>query len=370
MKPLKMLSVVTVVLAVALLDLGSTLLAAEPEDLWRELAQMSKGERDKRLLLGAQKEGMVVWYVNLNVDHVNKLRAAFEKRYSGIKMEFWRGGGDKTANRLLTESRAGKFAADVVHGGNEYQTALTKAGLIGSYSSPERNAYREAFKDSAGAWTSFVTNLVVIAYNTRLVSKAEAPQSYEDFLAPQWRGNFALDTDPDHMVIGLLKRRGAEATEQFMRGLVKNDIQVRRGHTLITQLVCAGEFKAAMELYAYRVAELKHEKGCPLELVFPDPTPGGVEPLSVARRAPHPHAAALLVDFLLAEEGQRILAQNGWISGRQGIRAKYPEIDVEARGVRFLTLTPDDAERWGPDYQKIRQEMLLGRSPGPGAAPR
>jgi ABC-type Fe3+ transport system substrate-binding protein len=60
-------------------------------------------------------------------------------------------------------------------------------------------------------------------------------------------------------------------------------------------------------------------KQAPVELVFPEPyvtakTPTGVW---IGSRAPHPHAAALFVDFLLSKRGQEMMAAQGrWVSRR------------------------------------------------------
>ena len=333
----------------------------EPEDTWKELTRVSGEERQKRLLSGAKAEGKALLYGNIDADHLERLRLDFERRYAGIKLEVWRASGEKTSNRVLTEARAGKYAVDVVAPSNEHLPVLMQAGLIGRYSSPGRNAYPDFHKDREGYWSSYDYNLAVIAYNSRLVSASEAPKKYEDFLNPKWKGDFALDMDPDKAVMGWLKSWGYEKTEKFMRALIKNDVVVRKGHTLLAQLLCAGEFKLALELYAYRVVSLKHEKGCPVEIVYPDPTPGAVTPLSIAKRAPHPYAAALLVDYIISEPAQRILAERGRLSGRRGIAPKYPDLDVEAKKVRLLLLRPEDAEQMGKRYQQLREEFILQR---------
>ena len=343
------------------LFLCSSLYGADPDEIWRGLGKLSGEERQKSLAAAAKAEGKVVFYANISADHLEVLRQDFEKRYSGIKLEMWRGSGERTSNRILTETRAGKFDADVVGPGNEHFPALMKAGLVGRYSSPERASYSDSHKDRDGYWTSYVYNLAVIAYNTKLVSAAEAPRTYEDFLNPKWKGNFAIDMEPDRAVMGWLKTWGEEKTERFLRSLIKNDAVVRKGHTLLTQLLCAGEFKTAIELYAYRVAELKNDKGCPVGIVYPEPTPGAVTPLVVAKRAPHPHAAALLVDYLLSEPSQKILAERGWFSGRRGVKPKYPELDVEGKGIRVLLLRPEDAERLEKKYLQLREEFLMKR---------
>ncbi len=338
----------------------SPALSKEPEDIWAELARLSGGERPKRLLSGARSEGKVVFYTNLSADHLELLRQDFEGRFQ-VTLESWRASGEKTANRFLTEGRSGKFVADAVTPSNEHVVSLIRAGLVGLYNSPERSSYSEPNRDREGYWTSHDNNMAIIAYNTKLVSAAEAPKKYEDFLSAKWKGNFALDMDPDKALMGWLKSWGEEKTRKFLQGLIKNDVAVRKGHTLAAQLLCAGEFKAAMDLYIYRVADLKRAKGCPVEIVYPDPTPGAVGPLVVAKRSPHPYGAALLTDYILSEAGQKLLSSVGRISGRRGIKPKYPDMDFEGKGVRVLLLTPQDTEKLEKKYQQLREEFLLNR---------
>ena len=47
-----------------------------------------------------------------------------------------------------------------------------------------------------------------------------------------------------------------------MKALMRNGTVARNGHTLQVQLLCSGEIKIAVEVYAARVAQMKHDKGC------------------------------------------------------------------------------------------------------------
>jgi ABC-type Fe3+ transport system substrate-binding protein len=334
--------------------------AKEPEEIWQELGKFPGAERQKRLVAGAQAEGTVLLYSNISEDNMQKLKGDFERRYS-IKLDSYRGSGERTANRVLTEARAGKFLPDVIGPSNEHLPALIKAGLVGRYDSPERTFYPDNHKDRQGYWAPWDYNVAVIAYNSRLVAPSDVPKKYEDFLDPKWKGNFALDQDPDKSIMGWLKTWGQEKTKKYLQAISKNEVVVRKGHTLLTQLLCAGEFKAAIDLYAYRLADLKHTKGCPVEISYPDPTPATPSPMVMAKKAPRPYAAALLMDYLLSEPAQKILADFGRISSRRGVRPIYPELDMEAKGVRVLLLTPDDAVQLDKPYQQLREEFLLKR---------
>jgi len=336
-------------------------LAKEPEEIWKELSKLKGEKRQNFLYSKAKAEGEVVWYSSKTIQVLNSLRLEFNKLFPGIKLEIWRGSGERVAYRVLTEARAKTFNADVISVSNEYFPTLMKAELIGRYSSPERKFYSNLFKDEKGYWTSSIYILAVMAYNTTLVPKSEAPKRYEEFLDPKWKGNFAIDRNADRAIMGWLKNWGTEKTERFLKGINKNDVAVRRGHTLMTQLLCAGEFKAAIELYAFRVAELK-QKGCPVDIVFPDPTPGAGLPLSVAKHSRHPFAARILTDFILSETGQKVLVDHGYLAPRRGIKPLYPEIDPEKRGVRLLLLRPEDTEKLGEKYMELRKRFLLSRN--------
>ncbi len=136
---------------------------------------------------------------------------------------------------------------------------------------------------------------------------------------------------------------------------------VRRGHTQQTQLLCGGEFKIAIELYAYEVAQFKHEKNCAISAVFPNPTPGSPGNVSgIARAAPHPHAAALFSDFVLSEEGAKIFAAAGYIPGHKGVKALYEELSqLEQKGVSMVIVSPEKAEELGKTAQKMIAELLV-----------
>jgi iron(III) transport system substrate-binding protein len=334
--------------------------AKEPEEVWRELANLSGAERQKQLLFGAKSEGKALLYGNINAEQLEKLRIDFEKRYP-IKLKVYRASGERIANRFLTEARGGQFLPDVVGPSNEHVPALMKAGLVGRYDSPERAFYPESLKDKQGYWTPYDYNIAVIAYNSRLVGPNDVPKKYEDFLDPKWKGNFSLDQDPDKSIMAWLKTWGLERTRKYLQGISKNDVVVRKGHTLLTQLLCAGEFKAGIDLYAYRLADLKHTKGCPVEISYTDPTPATPSPLMMAKKSPRPYAAALLMDYLLSAPAQKILAEFGRLSARRDVRPIYPDLDTEAKGVRVLLLTPEDASELGKPYQQLREEFLLNR---------
>ena len=105
---------------------------------------------------------------------------------------------------------------------------------------------------------------------------------------------------------------------------------------------------------------MKHERGCPVEIVYANPVSGAVTPTALARLAPYPHAAALFMDFVLSEEGQKIIVESGRVPTRKGVKAKYEGIsNLYEKGVPIVFVTPEDAERWEKVSSRLVNEVLI-----------
>ena len=172
---------------------------------------------------------------------------------------------------MLAESRAGNLQADLVGLAFDVANEIKGAGVLARYLPPERKAYADAFKDAEGYFTPTHLIHAVIGYNSKLVSPREAPKDYPDLLSPFWRGTLTIDTEPSRALIGWLKAWGEEKTRRYLDGLARNGVTVTRGHTLQTQLLCAGEYKVGIELYLYTAAQMRRT-GCPINIVYPNPT--------------------------------------------------------------------------------------------------
>jgi ABC-type Fe3+ transport system substrate-binding protein len=99
-----------------------------------------------------------------------------------------------------------------------------------------------------------------------------------------------------------------------------------------------------------------------VNIVYPDPTPAQLGTISgIASRASHPHAAALLIDFILSGAGAEILARTGQLTGRKGIKPPYEELDLESKRVRLTVISPQKANELLPATAKIMQEFLSSK---------
>jgi iron(III) transport system substrate-binding protein len=335
--------------------------AASAEDVLAEINKLPASERQKRLEEGAKKEGSLTVYSNQGIETIRAYAEGFGKKYPFVKIDSTRLQGAAGLERILLEHRIGKLQADIAGVDFDNITELLAGGVLGRYDSPEKKAYASQFWDKDGRWYVTDYTLVVIGYNSNLVKTAEAPKSYADLLNPKWKNDISIDTEPEQAVFAWLLDWGEAKTVEYMKALMRNGAVPRRGHTLQVQLLCSGETKIAVEVYPARVAQMKHEKGCPIEMIFPDPTPGSLgSHAGVVKSAAHPHAAALYLDYILSAEGAAAVAKNGGLPARKGVKMPWEEIsNLDQKAIRMILIGPDKMPVVKDKGYKLIEEIIV-----------
>lgn len=310
-----------------------------------------KAAEESDLVQAARREGRVVWYSVAGESQ--QLAQQFEKKYPFVKVEVVRSTVYPLLTRILNEARAGNYLFDVVRQSTFTIGLLIQKGLVQPYDSPERKGFNIGWKDKQGYWTSTDDNYFVVGYNTTLVSEREAPRDWEDLLLPKWRGQIGMDPD-NHLLFGGLEQRwGRDKTVAYFRKLAQQQIQFRKGNTLIAQLIVAGEYPLGF-VYAHRVEFLKSQKA-PMDWVStmnPIITTGG--PVGLAAKAQHPNAGKLLIDFILSKEGQSRLRDLYRIPSRADLEPLSAKLDPSR--LRLLPMSPDLADKeddWKKQFRTI-----------------
>jgi iron(III) transport system substrate-binding protein len=282
-------------------------------------------ERHARLVEGARHEGEVVVYLNLDLLIANALTEGFKRKYAFLQPRVARFSGASIIARVENEARAGKLAADVILSGELGILVLIDKGVMARYRSPLREIYPEGFKDKEGFWHAYLINVLVPAYNTRLISKAEAPQRLEDLFRPYWKGKLAMDSQSYYWFGAMLQQSGEEAGLKLMQRLNEQNLHFVRGRRLLTQLVAAGEFDLAVETNLNSVLSIA-QQGAPVWFAPMKPLYFRPSFLFLTQGAAHPHAAALFIDYLLSEEAQKILVAHDRMPAHPKVTARETQL--------------------------------------------
>ena len=139
----------------------------------------------------------------------------------------------------------------------------------------------------------------------------------------------------------------------FRRIVAANGMSVRKGHSLLGNLVVSGEVPFALASH-YNVSESARKQGAPVAWLALEPVVARANGVAVARRAPHPYAALLFYDYLISDEGQRLLA-----------RRDYPPASVKVPSpfgaASLKMIDPATALDQEAKWEKIFRDLVVRR---------
>jgi iron(III) transport system substrate-binding protein len=276
------------------------------------------------LVEGAKKEGRLVWYTSMAIDTSKPLLDAFQKEYPFIRAELVRAGEEQLMNRILGETRAGRWLFDAVS--TSAMSVLVEKNMVAPYLAPERDAFLSEFKDPQGYYTGIFVNNLVLGYNTKMLAAKDAPKNYPDLLDPKWKDKMLMDSTDYDWFGTLATVWGKEKAVQYMKRLAQQNPLWRRGHGLTAQLLGAGEVPLAWA-YNFRIERMKNE-GAPVDWIETfDPIVVTVSGMGLSAKATHPNAAKLLIDFATSKKGQQMVRGMRRIPARSDIEPLAPKMD-------------------------------------------
>jgi iron(III) transport system substrate-binding protein len=269
-------------------------------------------DRVQKVIAAAQKEGSFTLYTSFAEKDLPPLVGAFEKRY-GIKVKVWRSASEKVLQRTLTEATGRRYEVDAIHTSALEMEALHREKILQRVAPPASADLLAGALRPHREWTATYLSVWVQAYNTSLLKKEELPRTYQDLLDPKWKGKLGMEAAVPEWYSTVVMGMGEEKGIRFFRELIaRNGISVRSGHTLLNNLVIAGEVPLALTVYQY-MPEAAKRKGAPIDWFVLEPAVARMSGIGIAGRAPHPNAALLFYEFMLSTEAQQLLLSMDYI---------------------------------------------------------
>jgi iron(III) transport system substrate-binding protein len=332
------------VLSLAALGTAS---AGFPQDT--SLAQYDGPDRARKLSAAAQKEGSFLLYTSFAEKDLPPLVTAFERKY-GVKVKVWRAGSEKVLQRTLTEAAARRYEVDAVHSSALEMETLHREKILQPVISPHSTELIAGALPPHAEWVATYLSVWVQAYNTHLVKKEDLPKTFRDLLDPKWKGKLGIEANVPEWYSTVVLNMGEEKGIQFFRDLVgRNGISVRTGHSLLNNMVVAGEVPLALTVYHF-MAEAAKRKGAAIDWFVLEPAVARMSGIGIARRAPHPDAALLFYDFMLSTEAQELLVSMEYAP----THAKVPSPLAQQR---FTLVDPalalDQSDKWAKSFEEV-----------------
>jgi len=239
---------------------------------------------------------------------------------------------------------------DVAETNGPEMEAMSREKILQKVSSPYLKDLIEQAIRPHGEWVGTRLNVFVQAYNTGLVKKEDLPKTWEDLANPKWKGKLGIEQEDSDWLAGQFTELGeARATKVFKDIVANNGVSVRKGHTLLTQLVVSGEIPFALTVYNYKAEQLKG-KGAPIDWYTIGPAIARPNGVGVAKQAPHPHAAVLFYDFEISPEGQKILAGRDFVPTSRKVDTPLNKIPMKFVDARVAL---DEFQKWEKLYADL-----------------
>ncbi|MCC6532849.1 MAG: extracellular solute-binding protein [Burkholderiales bacterium] len=318
----------------------------------------------RKTIAAAAKEGDIsYWDAVIQPTTNNALAAGFRKHYGlpeSFKVSYSLSATGALVTRVDQELSAGRVTIDVVGIASlPWVHEKVRAGHVMQYASPQYPAYQAAFDKGLGLDGYFAFNgayVFVPMWSTeRLQFKGD---SYKDVLGAVPAGRITIGdaTKSVTYLATYMAHRELLGIDFFKKLAEMKPVLVLRSELIANQLI-TGQYQLAWSGMPTRAYQF-NQKGGKLKFVLPKE---GVVLLPQAQfitaKAPHPNAAKLWVDYVLSDEGQRIIVNGeAMISGRSGFKSPLPEYAPPIDSLNVVKM--DWAKISTADMNKAREEWV------------
>jgi iron(III) transport system substrate-binding protein len=310
-----------------------------------------KQRLDKLAEMAEQEGGQLSLYTSLTSDVENAVTDAFEDAYD-VDLSVYRADSETVLKRLSEEHKANFRGADLVETNGGELFNLNNEKVLVDYQPDALPSLVEG-SDFPG-WTASRFNKFVISWNTKLVPEGQQPKSWEELADPKWNGKLTLelgDVEWYKTLFEWFRQQGKseEETQKLFEDMASGG-SVIKGHTVMGELMAAGDTQVEASNYSYLVQQLI-DKGAPLAWkpsVEPIISrPNGVGLVSGAR---HPATAALFVEWLLGD-GQKLLAQERLDPAREDLATTKSAEEIRVDLDSYIA----NQDEWTARYEKLVQ---------------
>jgi iron(III) transport system substrate-binding protein len=323
-----------------------------------EVANLSGPDRTEKLIAQANKEGGLMFYTTMDTPEVEEFLKKFQEKYPQltINMQSYRAGVGDLTQRISSEFKGGVHSPDVVSYSSNWLEYLGKhEKIFEPFTTPETANLDLGQSEKLTYSVPMKAQPYLVAYNKKKVDASQLPKTWDDLISNKyWKGKIAIEaTDADWMG-ALFESVGEEEGNRIMAGLKAQGVKAVKGHTSLTELTGAGQYPLSLTNYIGTINDMK-KKNDDLAWLALDTTVVGFNGVAFPAKPPHPAAGMLFADFMLQEEGQRLLADAGDVILRKGVSGAATLSDIlgtaKAAPISVKTLEVLD-EKYQPLWEK------------------
>ncbi len=303
----------------------------------------------------ADEDQVLTVYSGRNESLIGPILAQFSED-TGIAVEVLYGGTSAVANQILTEGENSPADIFIAQDGGALG-ALAAADMLQEL--PEATLERvvdPAFVSPDGVWAGLSGRARVLVYNPEMLDELslELPDSILDLTDEKWRGLVGWAPTNASFVANVTAMRvllGDCDTEDWLAGMIANDVQAYPKNTPIVQAVINGEIPVGLVNHYYLFRFLAEDPEITATLHF---FPGGdvgslinIAGAAILRTSDQQDHALELVNYLLSDTAQAYFAETTY---------EYPLVETVEPSVDLPALADIEA----PDIDLSDLDDLQG----------
>ena len=273
----------------------------------------------------AEKEGQVVVFGDLNA--VPALAAGFQAKYPKVKVVTTAGDAWQLLTRFMNERAAGRAVLDVFFLAEDVVTTADNAGALAKFSPDAIKGFPPASLPSKnGTFALGNIGVMMLAWNKDGMAKKPLPKDWLDFANPpkDWDGMIAVSNPSTSsatfaVFAALYQNYGADKAGSILQGLKRAKAEPTASIGVQNTKVQTGERPLAFFMNSSTIGILKAQ-GTPIDFVVP--ASGAIaqsNAVALTANAPHPNAGKLFIEYVLSEEGQKLLLAKSLYPARGGL---------------------------------------------------
>jgi ABC-type Fe3+ transport system substrate-binding protein len=268
----------------------------------------------EQIVEAAKREGKMRALSGLDRESIKAMAGAFKRKYPFLDVRVEEIEGTDAYQRFILQLQAGSVkdwdATFIpIDFYKDYQPFQKKVDLLGMARGGVLHINPEMIDPVDRNVIGSSSILQVVAYNRKLLPDDKVPDSWEDFLKPEFKGKkFLADIRPFALAC-LVPLWGLAKTLDFARKLAAQEPIWVRGATRLLASVVAGEYALFMgpNYNSVKRAESR-DKSTTLGLKIVEPVPARIARADgILNGADNLHAALLWLEFHASAEAQEIM---------------------------------------------------------------
>jgi len=310
----------------------------------------ASAKRWKQIVAKAKKEGTMTIYSSQNPAYLADFAARVKEKY-GISVTVNRQIDAVTGQQVTAEEGTGNLKADAwVSASLPHVLGAHKNGWVTDAVGP--NLYKKAYvrKVFAKPGKAFIVGAALLGLGWNTNQYSAGLKDYPGLLDPKLQGRVGIINPSRVPAIvdwyhWVQERYGAN----YLPRLAKQKAKIYTSSLPMTQAVVAGEI-AAGAFVAANAVDLKAQ-GAPIGFKIVKNPWNAPWYAMILKKAPHPNAVQVVMDFMVTKEGQSLVSKNtvGVVKGAEGTTYAVPRIQ------KLSTLTPKKIDEFQKYWEGLFQ---------------